>query len=296
VVLAKDLQGFVGKVGAKGHVNNFDFLSDINLKSGVVSSITAGLKNVSGQLNFNWEVAKQTPGGWGEEDLVKLPGALNVDLSPFVEGIPLYLEVSSALVIHPALTGGQQISVGGFTVSMGGRMNAQITSQGAADDGSSMEPTIDVTNDGGLSAVAPDAMVIAYAAPRIELGVSAFGKYKETLDTLAKRLDQMQQGAAAILGKLMPGVETGLGTVKASGVLQSKADVYAQLVSTEGTVHSSAISMLPCSRKWISFEGVVGTAADIAGLTPDAKRSAVVFKKQYDKADPPSNFCEKVGT
>ena len=296
LVLAKDLQGFVGKVGAKGHVNNFDFLSDINVKNGLVSSITAGLKNVSGQMSFNWEVAKETPGGWGQEDLVKLPGALNVDLSPYVEGIPLYLEVSSALVIHPALTGGQQISVGGFTISMGGRMNAQITSQGAVDEGSSMDPTIEVTNDGGLTAVAPDAMVIAYAAPRIELGVSAFGKYKETLDTLSKRLDQMQQGAAAILGKLMPGVQTGLGTVKAANVLQSHADVYAQLVSTEGTVHSSAISMIPCSRKWISFEGVVGTAADIAGLTPNAKRSAVVFQKRYDKADPPSNFCEKVGT
>jgi hypothetical protein len=296
LVLAKDFQGFVGKVGAKGHVNNFDFLSDINVKNGLVSSITAGLKNVSGQLNFNWEVAKESNGGWSQEDLVKLPGALNVDLSPFVEGIPLYLEVSSAMVIHPALTGGKQISVGGFTISMGGQMNAQITSQGAADEGSSMDQTIEITNDGGLTAVAPDAMVIAYAAPRIELGVSAFGTYKETLSKFATRLDQMQQGAAAIFGRLMPGVQTGLGTVKASNVLKSSADVYAQLISTEGAVHSPATAMIPCSRQWISFEGVVGTAADIAGITPTAKRSATVFQKRYDKAVPPSNFCEKVGT
>lgn len=297
LVLAKDVQGFVGKVGAKGHVNNFDFLSDINVKSGMISSITAALKNVSGQMNFNWEIAKESSGGWSQEDMVKLPGALSVDLSPFVEGIPLSLEVSSALVIHPALTGGKQISVGGFTVAMGGRMNAQITSQGAVDQGSSMDQaTLEVTNDGGLTAVAPDAMVIAYAAPRIELSVSAFGTYKETVSKLATRLDQMQQGAAAIFGKLMPGVQTGLGTVKASDVLKSHADVYAQLISTEGTVHSPATAMLPCSRQWISFEGNVGTAADIAGLTPNAKRSVTVFQKRYDKATPPSNYCEKVGS
>ncbi len=296
LVLAKDYQGFIGKVGAKGFVNNFDFLSDINVKSGLISSISAGLKNVSGQMNFNWEVAKQTNGGWSQEDLVKLPGALSVPLSSLVGGIPLSLEVSSALVIHPALTGGKEITIGGFTITMGGRMNAQITSQGAADQGSAMDETIAITNDGGLTAVAPNAMVVAYAAPRVELSVDAFGSYKETLGKLATRLDQMQQGAATILGKLMPGVQTGLNTVKASNVLKSSADVYAQLISTEGTVHSSAISMIPCSKKWISFEGVVGTAADIAGLTPNAKRSAVVFQKRYDKADPPSNFCEKVGT
>jgi hypothetical protein len=295
-VLVKDYQGFIGKVGANGHINNFDFLSDISVNKGLISSIAGGLNNVSGQLSFNWEVAKSTNGGWGQEDLVKLPGALSVPLSSLVGGIPLSLEVSSALVIHPALTGGKEITVGGFSIAVGGRMNAQITSRGAVDQGSTMDPTMEITNDGGLTAVAPNAMVIAYAAPRIELSVDAFGSYKETVSKLAKRLDQMQTGAAAILSKLMPGVQTGLGTVKASNVLKSNADVYAQLISTEGTVHSSAISMIPCSKKWIGFEAVVGTAADIAGITPNAKRSAVVLRKRYDKADPPTTFCEKAGT
>lgn len=296
LVLVKNYQGFIGKVGAKVFVNNFDFWSNISVQNGLVASIAAGLRNVSGQLSFNWEVAKSTSGGWGQEDLVKLPGALSVPLSTFVGGIPLSLEVSSALVIHPALTGGKEITVGGFTISMGGRMNAQITGQGAVDQGSAMDQTIEITNDGGLTAVAPNAMVVAYAAPRVELGVDAFGSYKDTVSKLAKRLDQMQSAAAKIFSRLMPGVDTGLGQVKASAVLKSNADVYAQLISTEGVVHAPVISMIPCSKKWISFEGVVGTAANIAGLTPNAKRSAVVFQKRYDKADPPSNFCEKVGT
>jgi hypothetical protein len=303
LALAKNYQGFIGKVAASGFINNFDFWSDISVSRGLVNTIGAGLKNLSGKLHFDWEIAKQTPGGWGQEDLVKLPGALSVPLGTYLYGLPLSLEVSSALVIHPALTGGNEISTGGFTITLAGQMSTSISSGGAVDQGSSIDQTFQITNDSGLSAVAPNAMVIAYAAPRVELSIDAFGSYKEQLgklaDTLtskfASTLDAVQAGAAKVASSLAPGVDTGLNKIKAQNVLQSKADVYAQLVSTEGTVHSASITMVPCSKKWISFEGVVGTAADIAGLTPNAKRSAVVFQKRYDKADPPSNFCEKVG-
>jgi hypothetical protein len=296
LLLAKNYRGFIGRVGLTGFINNFDFYSNLKFNSGVISQIGAGIKSMSGRLQFDWEVAKQTNGGWGVDDLVKLPGVVSVPLGSLLYGLPLTLEVSSALVIHPALTGGNQISIGGFSITMGGRMNTSITSQGAVAEDSTMDETFNITNDGGLTAVAPDAMVIAYAAPRIELTVDMFGSYKSSLEKFASTLDSMQSKASAIANKLLPGLGDSLNTVKAANVLKSNADVYAQLVSTEGVVHSSAISMIPCSRKWIQFEGVVGTAADIAGLTPGAKRSAVVFTKKYDRADPPSNFCEKVGS
>ncbi len=303
LALAKDYQGFVGKVAASGFINNFNFWSDISVSRGLVNTIGAGIRNLSGTLHFDWEIAKQTPGGWGQADLVKLPGALSLPLGAYLYGLPLSLEVSSALVIHPALTGGKEVSTGGFTITMGGRMSTSISSTGAVDQGSSFDETFQITNDTGLSAVAPNAMVIAYAAPRVELAIDAFGSYNQQLGTLeetltskfASGLDAVQAAAAKIMNSVAPGVDTGLNKIKTQNVLQSKADVYAQLVSTEGAVHSATISMLPCSKKWISFEGVVGTAADIAGLTPNAKRSAVVFQKRYDQADPPSSFCEKVG-
>jgi hypothetical protein len=179
-------------------------------------------------------------------------------------------------------------------VTLDGHMNASIDGQGAVDQGSTIDQTFEITKDAGISAVAPNAMVVAYAAPRIELDVDAFGSYKDALKGLSSRLDQIQSTAQKIAARLMPGMADGLAKAKVS--VKSTADVYAQLVSTEGTVHSATTSMIPCSRQWISLEGVVGTAADIAGLTPNAKRSAVLFHKQYDKATPPSTFCEKVGS
>jgi hypothetical protein len=311
LVLVKNLQGFIGKVGASGFINNFRFWSDLNVANGVIAGLRTGLNGITGKLHFDWEVAKGTPGSWNIEDPVKLPGLLSVPLAPLLGGLPLTLEMSSAILIHPALTGGNQIQTGGFTITVNGNMSGSVASGGAVPEGSSIDQTFQITNDSGLSAVAPDAMVIAYAAPRFELLFSAFGSFKLgsalkmvgganskpcSLTAIQYPAWQRYAGIAAKLAdKYAPGL-SGMVLNGISDVLKSKADVYAQLVSTEGVVHASTLSLVPCSKKWIEFSAQVGTAANIAGLTPDAKRSATVFSKKYSKADPPSNFCEKVGS
>jgi hypothetical protein len=298
--LAKELEGFIGKVGASGFINNFRFWSNVQISTSVISQIRAGVSHVTGKLHFDWEVAKKTPGSWNLVDPVKLPGTLSVPLGALLGGLPLTLEVSSVLLIHPALTGGDQIQVGGFTITVNGGMNASVASGGAVAEGSSFDQTFQITNDAGISAVAPDAMVIAYAAPRFELQLSPLGSLGKTLSDLVDNYGTYAETAEALLRKLLPAsVQQQLSNFKLlnsmSNVVKSSADVYAQLVSTEGVVHSSAISMLPCSKKWIEFSAQIGTAANIAGLTPNAQRSTTVYQKKFEKADPPSNFCEKVG-
>jgi hypothetical protein len=303
LVLAKDTQGFVGKVGASGHVNNFQFWSDVKVTRGLISGISSGLNKVSGTLQFDWEIAKGTPGPWNIADPVKLPAALTVPLAPLLDGLPLTLEISSALLIHPALTGGNQVQSGGFTITLHGSMSASIAAGGAVPGDSSIDETFQITNDAGLSPVAPDAMVIAYAAPRFELQCNPFGslEFLEQLKKASEAYESYSGIATAIAKKFAPQL---LETWEKSGelvfnavssALKSSADVYAQLATTEGVVHSSAISMIPCSKKWIEFSGQVGTAADIGGMTPNAKHTATVFTKKFEKADPPSNFCQKVG-
>jgi hypothetical protein len=287
-------------VGASGFLNNFRFWSNLHISSGIISEIHTGISHVTGKLHFDWEVAKQTPGSWNLADPVKLPGTLSVPLGPLLGGLPLSLEVSSAILIHPALTGGDQIQVGGFTVTVNGGLSGSVASGGAVAEGSSFDQTFQITNDAGLSAVAPNAMVIAYAAPRFELQLSPLGDLGKTLSDLVDNYGTYASTAETLLRKLLPAqVQQQLSDFKLlnsmSNVIKSSADVYAQLVSTEGVVHSPAISMVPCSKKWIEFSAQIGTAANIAGLTPDAKRTATVWQKKFSKADPPSNFCEKVG-
>jgi hypothetical protein len=300
VVVVKNFQGFVGKVAASGFINNFRFWSNINVSDGLISSIRTGIQHVTGKLHFDWEVAKGTPGAWNLQDPVKLPGTLSVPLGPLLGGLPLTLEMSSAILIHPALTGGNQIQTGGFTITVNGGLNGSIASGGAVDEGSSIDQTFQITNDSGISAVAPNAMVIAYAAPRFELQLSPFGDLGKQIGSAVESYQQYEAKAVAIVNRFAPSLADAWKNMNVlnqiSNVVKSNADVYAQLVSTEGVVHAPTISMVPCSKKWIEFSAQIGTAANIAGMTPNAKRSATVFSKKYEKADPPSNFCEKVGS
>jgi hypothetical protein len=304
LVLVKNISGFVGKVAASGFVNNFRFWSNMRVKSGMLATIRTGLDNLQGKLHFDWEVAKGTPGSWDLADPVKLPGAVSIPLAEFLEGLPVTLEISSAILIHPALTGGNQIQTGGFTITVSGGMSGSISSGGAVPEGSSIDQTFQITNDSGLSAVAPDAMVIAYAAPRFELQVALFGPFNwvETLQQAVDNYEKYSGYASTLINQYSAGFKEtweklqGPLLQQVSNVLKSNADVYAQLVSTEGVVHSPAISMVPCSKKWIEFSVQVGTAAQLFGLTPNAKASTTLYTKKYSKADPPSNFCEKVGT
>jgi hypothetical protein len=300
VVLVKNFQGFVGKVAASGFINNFRFWSRINVSGGLISSIRTGVDHMTGKLHFDWEVAKGTPGAWNLQDPVKLPGTLSVPLGPLLGGLPLTLEMSSAILIHPALTGGSQIQTGGFTITLNGGLNGSIASGGAVDEGSSIDQTFQITNDAGISAVAPDAMVIAYAAPRFELQLSPFGDIGKQIASAVESYQKYESKALAIVNRFAPSLADAWKNMNVlkqiSNVVKSNADVYAQLVSTEGVVHAPTISMVPCSKKWLEFSAQIGTAANIAGMTPNAKRSTTVFAKKYERADPPSNFCEKVGS
>jgi hypothetical protein len=300
VVLVKNLAGFIGKVAASGYIGNFRFWSNINVSQGLISTLTVGISEINGKLHFDWQVAKGTPGAWNEADPVKLPGSLSIPLGPLLEGLPLTLEISSAILIHPALTGGDQIQTGGFTINLNGGLHGSVSSGGAVAEGSSIDQTFQITNDTGLSAVAPDAMVIAYCAPRFELQLNPFGDFGKKLAAAAEQYEKYAAKAAGFIDRFIPGVAKAWEQLEVfktmSKVLKSNADAYAQLVSSEGVVHSPAISMVPCSKKWIEFSGQIGTAANIAGMTPNAKASTTVFSKKYEKADPPSNFCEKVGT
>ena len=117
LVLTKSVSGFVAMVSMKGWIGNFDFASKLNLTRGAPAKLFQGVKNMQGNLQFDWEIGKSTSGGWSEEDRIKLPGAISIPLGPLLGGMPLTLDVSSALLIHPDLTAGGEYSRGGFAIS-----------------------------------------------------------------------------------------------------------------------------------------------------------------------------------
>jgi hypothetical protein len=80
----------------------------------------------------------------------------------------------------------------------------------------------------------------------------------------------------------------------ATNILSSQADIYVQVIHTEGVTHASNISLAPCSKQQLKITGQIGGEAKLLGLTPGATKTKDVFTKTFTRWDPASNFCKGV--
>lgn len=307
VVLVKKQDGFVARVAMKGWIGNFNFTSNLSLQNieatkarGAGANLFGAVKNMQGSIQFDWEIGKETPGVWAVEDRVKLPGGISVSLAPLLEGMPLTLDISSALLIHPALTGGGEYSRGGFSLSWGGAGGGfQSSNAGAVtngNDGGNINLSYNVTADQNISGVAPNGMVISYCAPRIELRLDILGPFATSVASVGSQIDSIVSKMESVFPASVKNAiaQSPLSKVTASNILSSNADVFVQFIATEGVTHSSSVTPFPCSKQEIKFTGQGGLSAQFFGLTDSAKKTTDLFTKTYTRWDPASDFCKKV--
>jgi len=307
-VLQKDVGGFVARISVLGNITNFEFAtyldwSTIKATGGkyIGPSIASSVKNMQGNLKFDWEIGKQTPGVWATEDRVALPGGISVPLAPILEGMPLTLDVSSALLIHPALTGGNEFSRGGFTVQwggsgMGGGFSTESTGA-VTDDGANINMTFGITDDMNISPVAPNAMVISYCAPRIELRLDILGPFADSVSGIVG--SAIDTAVGILKSYLAPSIQAAianspLSKMTVSNVLSSNADVFVQFITTEGVTHSSNVTLAPCTKQKIKFDGEGGLGAQLFGMTDGANTTTDIFTKTYTHWVPDTPFCRGV--
>lgn len=302
--LTKDMGGFLAVVTMNGQVSNFQFTQDIKFPVNT-TTVISGVNGMTGQMTFGWEIGKNTPGVWATEDKIKLPAGLTIPLGQFLRGLPVVLDISSAVLIHPGLTGGNEYSKGSFTIGW----NSTASDEGL---------TFQINQDQNISPVAPNAMVIAFCVPRVELQVSPMGMFGTTAN--AKPFENVP-GLNKILGgksisdigawvdskvaataqqvlpaNLLAAIKASpLGNFSISNVLASQADIYAQIIHTEGTTHTASITPMPCSKIELKIDGQVGGDAQLLGMTPGAKTVKTVFTKTYTRANPGSDFCKSIG-
>lgn len=299
LVMVKSEAGFEAWVGMKGWIGNFDISSNLDMGSGsgsgMVSQLAAKASNLSGFAQFEWEIGKSTPGPWATEDKVKLPAGISIPLAPLLEGMPLTLDISSAVLIHPGLTGNNEYAHGAFNVSFHGSGNFESQSSGdTGGDGSLFTETKMTAND-TISPIGPNAMLIAFCAPRIELRLDAMGPFKDMLGSLGGVVDKVYN---RLLGMLPPNVQNGianspLSKMTPSNVLKSNADVYLQFVVTGAVTHAAQESLFQCTRTDIIYTLQGGAAAAMFGLTDNAKVQKDLWTKHDFRYDPPTEACVK---
>jgi hypothetical protein len=297
--LTKDTNGFKAAIQMDGTITNFQFVSNITIPM-PPNTISSGVSHMSGHMHFVWEIGKDTPGVWATEDRLKLPAAISIPLGPILDGMPLTLEISAAFLIHPALTGGNEYSKGGFTIDWVGTQSEMAkTFADQLDPSGTVGLTFSITDDANVSPVAPNAMVISFCAPRVELKLGLLGSYGDStvLKVAAAVIDHTVQTVAS---KLLPAsvyntlAASPLGKMTATNTLGSNADVFAQVIHTQGVTHSSNLSLAPCTKIELKVTGQVGGEMQLFNLTNGASKTVDTFTKTYTEWRPGSNFCKSV--
>lgn len=302
ITVKKDVGGFIALITGQGYISGFDFDSQIGVQKGTVQRVETTFNNLNGRMNFQWVVSKDSPGVMADESRIKLPGAIEVPLSQFVEGIPLYLEVSAALLIHPAITGGKEYSKGQFRLSYDGSQHFTMN-PGNIDSNGNVTGDIELLEHQELSPAAPLGMVVAFAAPRIELTLGLSKIYDNSdikkaadlvdkyADSIAKRLLSPAQYQAYQNGPL-GGFKLG-DTFK--NALSTDGAAFFEMIGTSGSSYTGSSTVTPCSRYDLSMVAKVGASARVWGQQAGGLNKDI-FNKSITKVDPPGmKLCENIG-
>jgi len=119
LTLQKSTLGFKAVVHVKGTISNVKFISNIHFppQPGFGTEFVQGVKGMGGHMRFQWEIGRDAPGVWAKEERIALPG---IEFPFQAAGLPLTFSIGVAFLIHPALTGGNEFSAGGYTMDWNG--------------------------------------------------------------------------------------------------------------------------------------------------------------------------------
>ena len=299
ITVKKSVGGFEALIAGQGYLSDFDFDSTISMSQSSLQNMETSFNNLNGQMNFQWQVAKDTGGVMAEESRIKLPGAIEIPLAEFLEGLPLYLEVSAALMIHPAITGGKEITKGQFRISYDGSQHFKVK-PGNLDANGNVSGEIQLGDHQDISPTAPLGMLVAFAAPRIELTMGLNKIYeKSDIKKAAEYVDQLADQVAKHLlipDKYQDYQKNGIHLGKIfKNALATDGAAYFEMIGTSASSFTGFSAISPCARYDLSLVGTVGASAEAWGASVGTV-SKEIFKKSMSKVDPPGmRLCEDIG-
>lgn len=298
--LKKSMAGVAAVINGDGYLSDFDFSSDIDVERSTVEKMEATYRKLNGTMNFKWAIQTTADGRLLGNAKMKLPAVIEIPLYQYLGGLPLYLEISSAVLIKPALNGEYEFSRGAFRVTYDGYQTFRVK-EGNADADGNVTGDIDfgdVENGSG----APLGLVIAFAAPRIELslGVSKVVPFDEAKDAAEKADKYFDLLVNKTFGPdaLAKFKSSPLSQVTAQKIVEtamgSDAAAFIELTTSSGTSHSGSAAMVPCTRTDIHMWVNVGASAHAMGQSVgDANKE--IFRKDFTRVVPSEDaLCRNI--
>jgi hypothetical protein len=262
--------GIHAQLSGDGYLHNFDTSSDIEIHDSMLSDFRWSNKNLNGVMNLQWEIAKDKPGAWAEEDQIPLQES-PAEFPFVIGGLPMTLSVTAALLVHPGMTQANQLSEGHFRIEYNGYQRFGLRAGNIEEDGS-IHGDIKILDTRALSPAAGHAIVVALAAPRIELKVGLSSAWKVLTRLVPSDLAELAVQAflsnayvqqAMRSPQLAAQIQQALGIVKQAVETTMKTDAAAHLdfITSASILDSGPMAIVPCQRAQAIITVKVGANA-----------------------------------
>jgi hypothetical protein len=277
--LHREAPGLNAEIHAKAHLSKFTQTASILMADGQFKSSSYKNVGLHGTVDFNWEISTSESKTSMNEVRLKLPGKISVPLE--FTGFPMSLQISEALLFHPAFTTKGEVAKGGFRVNYSGDEGFKLAGSDMAPDGQAEGQSV-IDQTVAFSPLAAYGLVVAVAVPRIELRMGT----EEIFEAL-----EIPQSVYLKAGKLLQNSPiSGTWLPKAGNPLSTEAAAYFQVVISTTAAHSGMQSLVPCQQFTMLAKGQVGVDSKVLGV--DMNSSAKdIFVKNIVQRHPDVKIC-----
>ncbi len=276
-----DNKGINAEINAKAHLSRFIQKDAILMSDGQLQSASYQNVGLHGTVDFNWGIATSEAKTPMSEARVKLPYPLKIPLMETTD-LPMSLEISEALLFHPAFTTSGEIAKGGFQVSYSGDEGFKIQGSNLEAPGNP-QGDAKMTSNYAFSPLAAYGVVVAMAVPRVELRMGteelfeAAGISQTVLDNAMEKLEN-----APLIGKWL--------NKKVGNPLAVEGAAYFQVVISTTAAHSGMQSLVPCEQFTMNVKGQVGLDAKWLGADMSSPAKDI-FTKTENWRQPNAKIC-----
>jgi hypothetical protein len=283
VHLERDANGLNVDLNVKGKISRF--IQETSFGVTPEGNIRQYFRNggLHGDVNLDWTIKsseKKTP---MNEVRVKLPGKISIPLTEFT-GLPMSLQISVAMLFHPAFTTKDEVAKGSFHVTFSGDEGLNV-------DGSDVRTDGQGNGDGAIdqsfafSPLASFGLVMAVAAPRVELRMGTEEIWQMAQIPIPLRLVNSLSNVLAsntIVGKWLNN--------KVGNPLAIEGAAYFQVVLSTTAAHSGMQSLVPCQQFTMVAKGQIGVDAKWLGNNTDWPPQDI-FTKNIVQRQPDVKIC-----
>ncbi len=283
--MTREANGLNVELESKAEVDNFIQQWAMNLNGGHLILDFRQL-NFDTDVDYDWTIKtseNKTPMNEVRFKLPK-PARVSIPLAEFTD-LPMSLDISEALLFHPAFTTKEEVAKGGFHIKYSGDQGIQFDGKETSVEGQG-------EGDGGIdqtfafSPFAAYGLVVAIAVPRVELRMGTDELWDMAKIPLPSALTETLSDVLlnnTIAGKWVKNQFGG-------NPLEIEGAAYLQFVISTTAAASGQQSLVPCQQFTLDATGQAGIDSTWLGTNSNLPAKNLFTKHLYQR-NPDNKIC-----